>query len=406
MSYNQINMTKKRPHEGHYRIIVAVTNDLVTDQRVHRACQTLHDEGYRVTLVGRRLRTSTTVQRNYTTQRMRLLFNKKAMFYAEYNFRLFLKLMFAHADAFYANDTDTLPATYLAARFRRKPMVFDAHEMFPEVPELVGRPAVKRIWVAIERHILPRLAKGRPKAVAITVCHSIAEHYKRLYGLAMEVVRNVPVQINVVDGEPSAIAEKLPRDKHILMYQGAVNIGRGIEWIVDAMPYLSNCHFVVAGVGDIYDRLTSYVQSRGLSDKVTFLGRIEPDELRKITPRASLGMSLLENRGLNYYYALPNRIADFVAASVPILATDFPEIHAVVSKHRIGTLVPAMPFDKAANKSQTPDPAELAKIISSALEYWERIDPDERRLRFEAAASDLSWENDKKTLINAVGTIF
>ena len=90
-------------------IIVAVTNDLVTDQRVGRTCSALVEAGYRVTLVGRQLPWSSDLgPRPYRTERMRLLFRRKAVFYAEYNLRLWLKLMCKHADAFYANDTDTL----------------------------------------------------------------------------------------------------------------------------------------------------------------------------------------------------------------------------------------------------------------------------------------------------------
>ena len=103
------------------RIILSVTNDLVTDQRVHRSCTALSEAGYDVTLVGRRLPDSVPVERPYKTVRMRLLFRKKAVFYAEYNLRLFLRLLFSPTDAFYANDTDSLPANYLAAVLFRCP---------------------------------------------------------------------------------------------------------------------------------------------------------------------------------------------------------------------------------------------------------------------------------------------
>ena len=116
---------------------MAVTNDLLTDQRVDRSCRALQEAGYEVTLVGRKLPTSEVLEaRNYRCVRMRLMFRRSAAFYAEYNLRLLIRLLVMPADAFYANDSDTLLACRLAAGLRRKKLFFDAHELFPDVPEL------------------------------------------------------------------------------------------------------------------------------------------------------------------------------------------------------------------------------------------------------------------------------
>ncbi len=386
------------------RIIVSVTNDLVTDQRVHRTCTALHEAGYEVTLVGRRLPGSAPVTRPYRTVRMRLLFKKKAFFYAEYNLRLFLKLLFARADALYANDTDTLPATWWAARLRRLPMCFDAHELFPEVPELVGRPRVKAFWSGIEKRLLPRMAKRKATA-AMTVCQSIADHYEKEYGLKMSVVRNVPMRYPD-PADCSQLLAQIPQGKRILLYQGAVNVGRGIEWIMEAMPLLEECHMVVAGTGDLYEALRERCRREGLAERVTFLGRVEPEVLHSLTRHADLGLSLLENRGLNYYYSLPNRLADFVQAGVPVLATDFPEIRRVVAGYGVGTLLEAAPFDPKTMTSTPPDPQTLATAIRQTLAHFDGMEAEKRQSRFERAAGELSWDKDKKILLHAVDTIF
>ena len=70
---------------------------------------------------------------------MNMLFKKGPLFYAEYNLRLFFLLLLTKADVLVANDLDTLPAVFLASRIRRLPVVYDSHEYFTEVPELVGR---------------------------------------------------------------------------------------------------------------------------------------------------------------------------------------------------------------------------------------------------------------------------
>lgn len=384
---------------------MAVTNDLVTDQRVHRSCMALTDAGYDVTLIGRKLPSSGAVSRTYKTERMRLIFKKKVFFYAEYNFRLLLKLLFAPADAFYANDTDTLAACYVAARLRRKPMFFDAHEMFPEVPELVGRPKVKGCWEKIESFFMSRIARREDMAAA-TVCKSIADIYKERYNIEMAVVRNVPMSNNVVNSaDVSGLLANIPQGRRILLYQGAVNVGRGIEAVMEAMLYLDECHMLVAGVGDKYVELRNRAEAMRC-DNITFLGRLEPNVLHGLTLHADLGLSLLENRGLNYYYSLPNRIADFVQAGVPVLATDFPEIHRVVEGYGIGTLVPPAKFDPATGCSEWPMPEEMGRIIREALSYWDSVGKERRKDIFAKAAADLSWENDKKILLKEIDTIF
>jgi len=402
------------------KILLSVTNDLVTDQRVHRACMALHQAGYDVTLIGRRLPHSQKIIRPYHTVRMRLLFRKKALFYAEYNLRLLLRLLLSRADLFYANDTDTLLANYLAARLRRKPMLFDAHELFPEVPELVGRPRVKAFWQHIEDLILPRIARRNDMA-AITVCHSIADIYHRRYGLHMDVVRNVPIQpiqpIQPLTSPPSTLNSLLwpatlwsklstlkRAGKRLLLYQGAVNVGRGIDWVMHAMPLLPECHFIVAGDGDEYQNLLALKEKMQLHN-VTFLGRLTPDQLRQLTPLADLGISLLENRGLNYYYSLPNRLADFAAAHVPVLATDFPEIRRLIQRYQIGQLLPPAPFDPDKQQSQPPDPHFLADAIRNTLALWDSLPADERNRRFHLATDDLNWDNDKNTLLKNIDAI-
>lgn len=392
-----------------YRIMMAVTNDLVTDQRVHRSCMALTEAGYDVTLIGRLLPNSKPVERPYQTERMNLFFKKKAFFYAEYNIRLMLHMLFARTDAYYSNDTDTLPACYVASRLRGKPLFFDAHEMFPEVPELVGRPRIKRFWKGIEDYIFPRIAKNKRMAAA-TVCKSIADIYKNQYGISMAVVRNVPMKQEEAEEELQQVKTiittitDIKSSKKILLYQGAVNIGRGIEAVMEAMPILEECHLVVAGVGDKYDELCARAHEMRCNN-ITFLGRLEPKVLRNLTKQADLGLSLLENRGLNYYYSFPNRIADFVQAGVPVLATDFPEIHSIVDGYGIGTLMAPAPFDSKTQTSLWPKPESMASIIRETIDYWSSIDEEEKHRRFAVAATELNWENDKKTLLNAINTI-
>src|SRR5208283_1226470 len=128
------------------KFILSVTNDLVTDQRVHRVASTIFNLGNDVLLIGRIRKDSLPVTRPYRTLRMRLLFNQGPLFYAEYNVRLFVFLLFQRVDVLVSNDLDTLLANYLVFRILNKELVYDTHEYFTGVPELKNRPVVRCIW--------------------------------------------------------------------------------------------------------------------------------------------------------------------------------------------------------------------------------------------------------------------
>ena len=407
------------------RIIMAVTNDLLTDQRVDRSCRALQESGYAVTLIGRRLghasgfgHTSNEVAekaldaRPYRCVRMRLLFRRSALFYAEYNMRLLLKLLLMRADAFYANDSDTLPACCWAARLRGKKLLFDAHELFPDVPELVGKPRVQRVWKWVERTCLPRVD------AAFTVSQSVAEEYRRRYGVAMTVVRNLPERIENgelrMENYPGAAALNVTGDtpaqfsilnSQLILYQGAVNVGRGVRELVDVIGRLPQCRLVVAGDGDLLDELREYATDKPWSERIMFLGRVDPNQLHALTTKADMGVCLLEDLGLSYRCALPNRVGDFVQAGVPLLATGFVEIQRVIEHYGIGATTEACP---AVKDGEAYDQylGRLADTIADTLHAWHTMPQEERDRRFARARKELCWDNEKKTLIKTINAIF
>ncbi len=379
---------------------MAVTNDLLTDQRVDRSCRALREAGYEVTLVGRRLPESVALEaRPYRCVRMRLLFRRSAWFYAEYNVRLLLRLLPMPADAFYANDSDTLPACRWAARLRKKRLLFDAHELFPDVPELVGKPRVQRVWRWVERTCLPSVD------AAFTVSQSVAEEYRRRYGVAMTVVRNLPLRIEKGEKEGEHGLPQ-PDNAHCatLLYQGAVNVGRGVRELVDVMGRLPQCQLVVAGGGDLLEELREYAAGRPWSKRMTFLGRVEPNRLHGLTKEADLGICLLEDLGMSYRCALPNRVGDFAQAGVPLLATGFVEIRRVMEEYGIGTVTEPCPREKEGEEyEQYLD--RLATTITATLQEWEAMPQAERHRLFDRARRELCWENEKKKLLERIDTI-
>ena len=356
------------------KIIVSVTSDLVSDNRVHKVCTTLHNMGFEVLLAGRKLPASLHVDyREYMVKRFNLPFIKGPLFYATYNIRLYLFLLFSKFDVLLSSDLDTLPANFIAAKVKNKPLVYDSHEYFTEVPELIGRPWVKKVWQWLEKKMVPHIK------TAFTVCNSIAGIYEEKYGTHFRVVRNLPIT-----GTFLVKTEKGENDQKIILYQGAVNIGRGLEQAILAMHFIDNAKLIIAGGGDIKTDLENLVKKENLENIVEFTGRLSIEELAKLTPQADLGLSIEEDLGLNYRFALPNKLFDYIQSQVPVLITNLPEMAAIVNKYNIGEITDSL------------EPLHLAEKITDALNNQEK-----RKLwksNLPLAAKELNWENEEKVI--------
>lgn len=169
------------------RIIFTVTNDLTHDQRMHKICTSLTEAGFEVKLVGRKLKSSKPLEtKAFFQHRIYVFFTKGKLFYLEYNVRLFFYLLFAKAEIFGAVDLDTIVPCVLVGKLRKKKITYDAHEYFTEVPEVVDRPVIKKIWTWVEKVFVPQVD------VCYTVSSSLAELYFSRYKKIFHVIRNCP----------------------------------------------------------------------------------------------------------------------------------------------------------------------------------------------------------------------
>jgi glycosyltransferase involved in cell wall biosynthesis len=369
------------------RIYIAVTNDLVKDQRVHRTAMTLLETDAKPEVVGFRSPGSPAIQdRPYATRRFRLVFQRGFLFYACVNIRLFFFLLFRSSAMLVSNDLDTLPAVFLAARIKRKPLVFDSHEYFTELPELVDRRIVRWVWKWIEKALLPRIQHG------YTVSQSIAQAYQDKYGIRLAVVRNLPI----ASGQgPGINGHKENNRPDLIIYQGAINMGRGLETMIRAMTFLDKYCLQIFGEGTITRDLVRLRDSLALGNRVEFMGRIPFDELPIYTRQAALGISLEENIGLNYYFALPNKLFDYIQAQIPVLVSDLPEMRRIVTDYQIGQVV------------RDRDPELLARQVDEMMSSQEQRKIWKKNLH--RAAGELHWEKEAgklRDVYRAAGLIF
>ena len=345
------------------KITVTVSNDIVTDQRMERICSSMVAIGYEVEIVGRRLPNSFPLGiKEYKQSRLKLLFTKGPLFYAALNFRLLFYLLATKPDIVYTVDTDTALAGIWTKKFLKSKLIYDAHELFSEVPELQNRGVIKRIWQWIEKKIILK-ADTR-----ITVSESVANHNSSKYKKTFEVIRNISrSKIHLAAN---------PTEKYIL-YQGALNEGRGLEQLIEAGNKL-DIKIKIAGDGDIVETLKKHANSN-----VEFLGKLVPEELEKITANAWLGYNLLEKCSLSYYYSLSNKTFDYIQAGIPQLMPDFPEYQKLNQEWNFGMIVGL-------------SSEEIVKTVSQLLEDQNLY--NSLKENAEKAGRVLTWENEEGRL--------
>lgn len=357
---------------GSKKIICTVINDLTYDQRMHRICSALVEEGYKVLLLGRVKEKSIPLsEHRFQQKRIVCMSNSGLLMYMEFNIRLFLYLLFHKFDIVNAVDLDTIMPASIVSRLKSKPMVYDAHELFTEVPEIVSREYLQKFWSWVERKFVPK------SKLSYTVGESLAKIFTEKYHQDFAVIRNVPFRKKV---KPEARQEK------IILYQGAVNAGRGLKEMIAAMPLISeDIKLWIIGDGDLYEEIKLCVEESIAKERIKMWGYMKPAHMQELTQKAWIGINLLENTGLSYYYSLANRTFDFIQAGLPAIHINFPEYKNINDKYQIGVLI----------EDLSPDAISGAVTKLENVEFYIRL-----KANCERAAEELCWEKEKAKLID------
>ncbi|MEY4875664.1 MAG: hypothetical protein RL708_813 [Bacteroidota bacterium] len=352
------------------KIVFTVTNQLNFDQRMIRICTSLQNAGHDVTLIGWQLKNAPPLNQLVFQQiRLPLIFQKGKLRYIETNIRLFIYLLFCKCDVIGAIDLDTILPCFMVSRIRHKKIVYDAHEYFTELEEVVRRPMIKKSWLAIEKYCVPKIKQG------YTISQSYADLFEKKYGVKYELIRNIALLKPI-----PTIAKK----ERIVLYQGAVNEGRGLFQLVEAMKNV-DAKLIVCGNGDVFDDVAKYIVANNLSSKIELKGFVHPADLQKITPTAMVGITLFETNGLSNYYSLANRFFDYLHGGIPQLCNQYPEYIAINKCYEIANLIDNLNPNTIA--------AALNKMLDNTT-YYQTLASN-----CLAAREIYNWQNEEKKLI-------
>jgi len=320
-------------HSENKIISVIMTSNLAYDQRMQRILRCLYYEGYHLKVFSRK-----TADRSYhfspengnakiayEENYVPTFFQRSWLFYAEYNFRLFFKLLISRQNIIYAVDADTLMAVLCVRWLKGTKFIYDAHEFFEQSPEITGKKWIQKTWQVIT------IAGCRFSSLRITVGNMLADLLKKRYNKDFTVIRNIP--------DTAVTPSQISSRQKIIWYQGVLNIGRGLSEIIRCMPLLPEYSLILAGTGDIEDQLKDLVKKLLLQDRVIFKGPLSPAALIEASKSARIGINLLDGSNRNYFYSLANRTFDFINMELPAIHMNFPEYVMLLKKHHVGITI-------------------------------------------------------------------
>ncbi|MFN3952526.1 MAG: glycosyltransferase [Thermaurantimonas sp.] len=366
-------------------VIVSATSDLATDQRVHKICLELLQAGFYVICVGRQLKTSPPLHRDYRTVRFRLPAESGILFYASYQVWLFFFLLFMRAEGLWSNDLDTLLPNWVISKVKRIPLAYDSHEYFCGSPEVLYRPSRFKVWKTLENILLPRLK------CMLTVNESIAELYSYEYGIEVQYVRNIsPLPADIPNIDRKSLG--FHASDFIIIVQGrGLNVDRGTEELLEALLLLpQDIKVLIIGSGNALSAILKKIHSLDLSSRVKYLPPMPYNQMLGYTKIADAGASLDKINAPNYKYSLPNKVFDFIHCKIPVISSQAIEVKKIVEYYRIGEII----------KSHSPE--DIAEAIRTVM----RKGKSSYAKGLDAAAQQLTWEKESIKLRSYIEKCF
>jgi len=292
-----------------------------------------------------------------------------------------LSLQSYPGNIFVAHDLPMLPVAARAAKLYGGRLVYDSHEYFTE-QELTA--LEKRIWSKLEGKYISNCD------AVITVNTSIAKALEKRYSLpTVHVIYNAeknPV-IDKYRGNYFNSYYGFDEDDRIILFQGGYSEGRNIATLVRAMERITcpDCHLVLLGEGTLRKKLEKLTRKLGLENRVHFHESVPQQELLGLTTSADIGVIPYQDTCLNNRFCTPNKLFEFIAAGIPVLATDLPELRAIITKYDIGRV------------GDTSSPVSFAKLLDSVL--LEKGVLEKLRIKVQRAREEVNWDVEGSRLV-------
>jgi len=292
--------------------------------------------------------------------------------------KIFPAALKVKADYFCAADLYSLPAAAWAAKRNKAGLYYDSREIYSALGALAGKKAKQHIWHRVEKFFIKQ-------AVTFTTGEMDSARLAELYRIpAPKVVYNYPFLKDVPRNDSLHQALNLTEDRFILLYQGMLAQGRGIEFMLDILKQLDAKYaLVLIGDGPMFPELKKQAESPEWKGKLFVMGRVLHSQLLEYTASAGIGLTLIESISLSYVTALPNKLFEYIMCGTPPLASDLPAMKKVIDEHGTGRTV---------RFGDGPQAVQAVEDIRRNLPRYQKA--------CAAARLKLNWQEQEQELLN------
>ncbi len=382
------------------KVCMLVLNDMVREARVTKEATSLAKSGFHIVVLAFSIEGKKSTHKTPEGFWIRRLFlrtrnlSKRPLFllarYIEYIPKALGAAIEEKAGVYHAHDLPTLLPAYLASRFFGAKLLYDAHELWPDLPNM----SVPTWWRLLERTLIHRSDR------VITVSLPRAQILRDRYRLKRSpvVLHNCPFfrKISRTDILKKFIGNHGNFDLKIALYQGSISPDRGLEKLIDAGAYCQDdIVIIIMGFSQIpgyVDDLKSYTEKRGLAQKVMFHDPVPQSDILSYTASADVGVVIYQNTDLNSYYCAPNKLYEYLMAGLPVVACDFPGVRSIVSGQDLGVLMDPADPKSIGNK---------INLLCGNENIYTRIQQNVTQ----SAAERFSWEQEAKSLISLYNSL-
>ncbi|MCJ0939051.1 glycosyltransferase [Mammaliicoccus sciuri] len=292
--------------------------------------------------------------------------------------RMIVKGYIQNADIYHANDLNTLPQAIVCSKLRLKPkpLIYDSHEVQSDRTGYNPK-TIKSIESFMLKFVDQMIVEN----------HTRAKYNEDIYGFYPKTLYNYSEKYNIEEKPQINLHKKIGinEDEKILLYQGGLQQGRGLELLIEAMDEIKEGHLLFIGGGKLTQPLKEQAEASKQAYRIHFLDKVPFQELPSYTREAYLGFQVLQNICFNHYSASSNKLFEYMMAHVPVISCDFPEIKKVVEETNTGLVVDSHNASEIANAVN-----QLVKDTSLRNQLSENT---------KQAKEIYNWNNEKSKLL-------